>query len=217
MANVYKPALVQIRPQYSSGQTDELTTPENVLWFQGAGTSYFPLTVSQLVLIQSTFDSAWALLWKIAGFTGYSYTGSVATDWSTSTGAQSNTVGSFTPVAGVATTRQAAQVSCLISMKTANAPKYRGGHGRMYLPFIGLPMNDAYTFMSTPIANIQAQWATFSASMAGIATVNGGGYQQMMYRERTNPTNAALYVVTSVTTQARAATQRRRLRKAPHH
>lgn len=218
MPSVYQPALIQVRPQYSSGQPDQLSTPENVMWWQGANLAAFPLTAIQLAVIGNAFDTAWANLWKQVGTDHYYYTGSIITDWSLSTGYQVNSVGTFAQVAGENASYAPASASMLTSLQSLSMPKYRGGHGRLYLPFMsGTVINDEFTWTAAAVAAVQAQWPNVDTAMSGVGSGNGGPFEQMLYRERNTVGKAALYGVTHRVVQPRIATQRRRLRKAPHH
>lgn len=216
--NVYLPQLIQIRPQYTTGATDEPGTPENVTWWQGGTAGSFPLTVSQLTLIAAAFDPAWGAMWKHVGSQNFFYTGSIITDWSTSTGAQVSTVGVFAGVQGLATGFAPAQTALLISKKSAGMPKYRGGHPRTYLPFLGASIiNTEYEANSVQVGNVQADYNNLYTAMNGVGTINGGPFAEFVFRKRHDPVHAAIYGVTHVTVQGRFATQRRRMRKAPHH
>lgn len=216
--NVYMPQLVQIRPQYTTGLTNEPGTPENVTWWQGATAGSFPLTVSQLILILAAFDPAWGAMWKHIGSINMFYTGAIITDWSTATGAEYSSVGVYGGTQGQASGYAPANTSVLVSKRSSGMPKYRGGHPRTYLPFVGAGVvHDEYTVDPTQQGNVHADYVNLQTAMSGVGTVNGGGYSEMVFRKRHDPVHAALYGVTSVAVNSKFATQRRRLRKAPHH
>lgn len=214
---VPQPGLVQIRPQYNRVDTESIFgQPENVLWWQGANLAAFPLDPTQLAAVANAFDGHWSTLWKQVGNGGYQYTGSILTDWSTVTGLEFTSVGVFTPVPGLGSVNHAASTSVLTSLQSAGSPKYRGGHGRVYLPLIGAQMDDEYNFQASAITAVQDQWVQVDDSMAAAGSANGGPYSQFIYRFRGDPTKAHIYGVTHRVVQQKAATQRRRLRKAAH-
>lgn len=218
MPNVYQPGLIQLRPQYTTGAADELDTPENVLWYTGGNLSAFPLTSIQLAVIGNAFDVAWGNLWKPMGSATYAYTGSVITDWSISTGQEETSVGTFAPVAGTTSGALPSNVSVLTSHAANGMPKYRGGHPRTYLPFMGDGhMVDAFKWDPSEIATVHARWVDLDTAMASVGSGNGGPYNQSVYRFRNDIAKAHIYPVTGHLVQTRPATQRRRLRKAPHH
>lgn len=218
MTSAYLPGLIQIRPQYQSGEANELTTPENVLWWQSGNLSAFPLTSIQLGVIATAFDPAWANLWKTVGASVHKYMGCIVTDWSSSTGLQLDNRPGFTPVAGTGSGWCPANVAMLTSLVCGGMPKYRGGHPRVYLPMLGsAALNDTYDFSSTAVTNVTNAWASLDTAMSGVGAGNGGPFQQVAFRHRNVPASAAVYTVTHRTVQTRIATQRRRLRKAPHH
>lgn len=214
--NVYQPGLIQVRPQWNTAGGSIFGQPENIMWWQGSNLTAFPLDPTQLAVIAADFDAAWAVLWKHAGNTNYEYVGSIITDWSIATGIEFSSVGSFTPVQGLATVDHTAATSILTSFKSSTMPKYRGGHPRLYLPLIGATMDDEYNFQGTVISTMTTDWAAVDTAMAGAGSLNGGPYAQMVYRFRNDITRAHLYAVTHRTVQKRAATQRRRLRKTAH-
>lgn len=208
----YLPSLLQIRAQYD---VDAVTGehPENVLWFvnRSAGTP----TLAQLTTIAQTFDAAWAPVFAAAGSTVYHYTGSIVTDWSSAFGLVWTTVGTYTPHAGGAGgVALPFNSSALISLKTGE--HFKGGHFRIYLPY--LAANDLGTnpswLSSTAISAIQSAFTGVEPAMNSSGVL--GGQSQRCYRHRYDPVNKRVDPITVFTVNQMIATQRRRLRKAPH-
>src|ERR1700679_3668425 len=131
MPNNYKPFLLQIRPQYDNIARD---VPENILFMLGTVSAGY--TMAQLAAIQGVFDTHWSAMWAEVGNNTAHYTGSVITDWTSASGFESNSVGTFTPVVGGAGGVQGAQVAALISWTVPL--RWRGGHFRTYLPSIAV-------------------------------------------------------------------------------
>jgi hypothetical protein len=142
--------------------------------------------------------------------------GSFVTDWSSSVGKQVNNIG-FTPVAGTAGAGFAgAQVACLVSL--SDGVRYRGGHGRIYVPGVSTSyLIDPSHIQNTSISTFNGNFATFLAAMAAISSGDGGGFDLVIYHHRNDVTRAVFVNVVSYSVNALLATQRRRLRKAPHH
>lgn len=219
MPNAYKPSLIQVRPQYSMEQPGELEPngPENVLWFSGANPSAFPLTVGQLSTIAGTFDPYWSSMWSSVASSDGSYTGSQTTDWSSDTGIDVTTVGSFTPVPGAETGKGPAQLAMLLSYVAPLLPRYRGGHPRTYLPFMSSSLIlTPYSWTTATPGYVAEDWNTMVTAMAALPGDVGGPYQPVVFRFRNNPATAALYAISGVNVDLRPATQRRRIRKVAH-
>jgi hypothetical protein len=213
--NVYMPGLVQIRPQYSIGAAGEpeRTAVENVLWFQGATLSNFPLTTASLTVIQDTFDAHWPVMWQYIGQEAYQYVGSIVTDWSVDTGITLPENTGLAPTDGLGAGDMAANVAMLLSYVAPSMPRYKGGHGRTYLPFC------SSTYLQTPwewqnarVEDVAGGWSTMSTAMLGISSSDGGGFNQVVFRNKTNPLTAAVHDITSVNVGSVPASQRRRLR-----
>jgi hypothetical protein len=214
VANVYKPGLIQIRPRYSVSDVSA-HIPENVLWFT-AGSQTTP-TIANLQAICNAFDPLWGAVWSVQGSSNNHYTGSVATDWSSNTGLQYNSVGVFTPVAGAnGAACQSAQVAILISYQIG--VRYKGGHPRTYLPYVATASTTGSSGDEvtgpTQTGIVTAMNAMISG-MKGIATLNG--LTQVIYKHRTTPATATTYQFATFTVNNQTATQRRRLRHVAHH
>lgn len=213
MANVYKPGLLQIRPQYSHNP-DAPDTPENILWFQSGSTTTPDL--AQLISIQTAFDNNWSAAWINWGAETAEYYGSIITDWSSNTGLSNNSVGTFTPQEGVAgTTVCPPQVALLVSWHVPI--RYRGGHPRTYLPYLA-------SNCLTGATQDQVKSAVTESVVGGIndmitamkATGILGGQTQSVYLHKNNEALATVMPFSSFTVQGTVATQRRRVRKAAH-
>lgn len=211
MPNVYKPGLVQIRPQYNDGGVD---LPENVTWWLGAFTS--PLSLTQLTNIIAAFDTAWAAMWKVNAFDSVHYTGSIITDWSTNAGLQQTSVGTLTPVAGTGGTAPAgSQVSILISK--SDGTRYKGGHSRIYLPGVSATiLPDSSHISSGTQGTLVTNYEAVDTAMNGLTSGNGGPFLDVIYRFRNDATKAQVKNTASFKVNLLLATQRRRLRKAAH-
>jgi hypothetical protein len=211
--NVYQPKLIQIRPQYSQSPADQ-DRVENILWLQSvdSGTP----TLTNLQDIQDVFDGAWPTLWHAYGSEDRSYLGSIITDWSSDTGLQNDSVGTFSPTAGTNGVPQPSQVCALISL--SNGQRYRGGHFRLYLPYVGInAMNSDYKDELTASIVTSMTTAFNGVNEALQASTVLGGQNIVLYRFRNDESKAAVYPIADYTVNSIVATQRRRLRKVPHH
>jgi hypothetical protein len=214
MPNVYRPGLIQVKPQYTSGLTDEPDTPENILFFSGTTESAFPLTSADITAIAAVFDPHWGNMWALQGSSAYKYVGSVITDWSVDTGVEQSSVGVFAGTSGTLTGVTTGQACMLISYTASAMPRYRGGHFRTYLPYPSeAALVNPYEFSSTVTSGVTGGLTTLYADMAGVSGTYGGGYIPALYRFRNNPTKADVYYMTGYAAQQVPATQRRRLRK----
>lgn len=214
MPNVYQPKLLQIRPQYDTN-TDNNDHPENVLWFESttAGTP----TMTNLTNISTRFDSAWSTFWQQWGSGQKHYTGCVVTDWSSNTGLQFNSVGTFTPDAG-AIGGATLPASCAVLLSYSNGQRFKGGHFRTYLPWVSSGILDTVDKNKIAAGSINAIGTGFAAMFASMqADSELGGQTMKLYRHRNDPVRAALYDVVNYTVQPLIATQRRRLRRVAHH
>jgi hypothetical protein len=213
MPTVFQPKLLQVRPQYTL-DADTGRFPENVLWFESLSNG--TPTLAQLLTMAAVFDSGWANVWKQFGPSDKHYTGSVWTDWSSDSGLSNSSVGIFAPVAGLnSVASQSFQVAVLISL--SNGQRFKGGHFRIYLPYIasnlGVAGNED-TLLPGPIGT----GSTAFAALNSITTGSGvfGGQTQVLYRFRNDPARASIYQIASFQISPRFATQRRRLRHVAH-
>lgn len=209
MPNVYQPGLIQYRPQYAKEFDND--TPENIVWLKA--TSNGPFTLSQLQALQAVLDPAWGDVWACIGATGRSMTGSVITDWTSSSGLQSNSVGTFVGQPGSEGAEVPANVAALISWQIAE--RYRGGHGRVYLPSLGASVifNDnflvasAITALTTQMGNFTLATSTYPGPVGplsiGVLRARGKATQNFQ-------------IVHSFEANGQLASQRRRLRRVAH-
>jgi hypothetical protein len=210
---VPQPKLIQAVPYYSPNETINHQIA-NVVWFvnNSAGTP----SLAQLESISNFFDAQWYAFWNQVGASGKDYIGSVITDFSSTMGAVYDSRVGFTAQSGVHGTPNPAQVCGLISL--SNGERYRGGHFRIYLPWIGeavLDVADTSLLSATAVSNLTLAFNNFVLAMNSSGIL--GGQNMVLYRHRTDPLKASLFGIHSYQPQRVLATQRRRLRKVPRH
>lgn len=215
---VYLPNLLQIKPQYAdaSGRVHE-----NVTWWVGSVTAGY--TGPQLTYIGGIFATDMANAWAKIGATNAQITGCIIQDFTSATGQQGTVAG---VASGILSTPAPVNTSVLVSLKGAN--RYKGGHSRWYLPSLGETITTDGVNVNTALGG----WTTFLTDlnglftdMAGITAGNGGPVNPVILHKKqhnnttTPPTPIAPYTeaVLSHVASTKLATQRRRLRKAPHH
>ena len=207
---VPQPGLFLIKPQYNTG------TPlqhENIMWWQGpAGTGY---TLAQLQAIQTAFDTQFQTVFAAYAGTGNKYLGCYVQDFSSSTGLSvAQTGGPFSSASNGNPSPD--QVAILISWKTVQ--RYKGGHGRWYLPGVGTSvMQGADSINAATQSAIQGHIQSLQNAMAAVPGSSAGPLNFVIYRHRNGRTGTPQTVVpTGFVVNALVATQRRRLRKAAH-
>jgi hypothetical protein len=211
LPNVYKPSLVQIRPQFFD--TDNSKLHEMVTWWQG--TFGVGLNNVQLTAWQTAFDNAMVNCVNAYAITGLHYFGSIITDWSSSTGLSQLDAG-INLGGGTYSVATPSQVCILQSLHIAL--RYKGGHGRMYWPMPGSNAAITDTPNATAVSNLTTEYAALVTAMLALSGGNGGPANQVVYRHRNNAALAATNVVLNSTVQPNLyATQRRRIRKVAHH
>lgn len=208
MPNVYKPGLLQIRPQYTR-DPDSGDTPENITWWQ-SGSAGTP-TLSDLQTIQGQFDGPWGDIWKQCGSDSMEYLGSIITDWSSATGLQNDSVGHFSPIAGTAGDPTPPQVAVLQSYVIQL--RWRGGHFRTYYPYIGVGALTG-TFLDQVTTACQSAMLAAYNTLGDTMAASGiqGGQNQRVYKDKSNATLATLYTIQESSISGTVATQRRRVR-----
>lgn len=214
MPNVYKPGLLQIKPQYDEN-IDSGDHPENVLWYLSS--SLTTPTVGDLAAISAPFDLYFGNLWAAVGASTLHYTGSIITDWSSNTGAQYDSVGIWTPTPGEHTA-QVCPPQCAVLLSYRTTERFRGGHFRTYFPYVAtniLTGTAGDKITSGVISTLGSRYATLETGMEGSGVL--GGQHQVLYRNRNSTVDARLYPVSAYGFQTVLATQRRRIRKVPHH
>lgn len=213
MGNVYQPGLLQARPQFKV-DPDTGDHYENVLWWKSASTT--TPTAANLTAIANVFDGFWANVFANCANVNYTYLGSIWTDWSSNTGQQITTVGTFSPVTGDLTGGALPnQVAVLISYSTAQ--RYKGGHPRSYIPWVdknAQSTSDPSQIRSTVKSAMDSELASLYPAMLASGVL--GGQEAVSYRFRTNALKAEIVVINGYATQFTLATQRRRLRKVAH-
>jgi hypothetical protein len=180
--------------------------------------------LSDLTAIQNVFDRNMEAVWGLYGDTSSTYRGADVLDINSST-SLSLFHGALTPVAGTMGFPMGAQVAILISSSVG--ARYRGGHPRTYLPYVGQSvMFSGDTLLTAHLTAIQGAWTTTIANMAaGSITVSGVTYtcqtQQfgaILGKPRTGHVTVPRFAtVGSSLVNDRVATQRRRLRKVERH
>lgn len=210
--NVYQARLIEIRPQYTH-DPDSGDNPENVLWMQSASAG--TPTLANLTTIQNIFDAQWKTLFAAYGATTANYTGSVITDWSSNTGLSQSSVGVLTPEAGANGSPTPPQVSILISYVIQL--RWRGGHFRTYLPYVGqsgLTNTNNDSISSGLASTIGTHYNSVNTNLGSSGVF--GGQQLVMYKNKNNPATATVYPIAGFIVNTLLATQRRRLRVVPH-
>lgn len=210
---ILQPRLLLVKPQYDV-DPDTGDVYENILWFQSASAG--TPTIANLTAMAAAFDTQWGVIWAYCGAGARHYNGSVWTDYSTNTGLTYTSVGTFTPTVGSGGSLIPPNVAVLLSM--SNGQRYRGGHFRTYFPWIGtsaISSSDPSLVATGVTSAMTTQFANLNTHTSGSGVL--GGQTQVLYRNRHNASTAALFPISSFTVRSRFATQRRRLRKAPHH
>lgn len=211
MAAIYHPGVVTIIPKYDIGHP---TNAANVTQWQTAAVG---LTTAQLTAIQTAFDNAWSAWWKALAYTANKYTGSWVIDSSSATGGQV-TNATYSPVAGTLTGVSAYDnTAALLSLKTAL--RYRGGHGRLYIPgFANSSTNlDGSTIPPATITAMQNGWDSTVAALVALSGAAGGPLNPIVWHKRLSSAPNTVEAVTGRVAQPVLATQRRRLRKVSRH
>lgn len=209
MPNVYQPGLLQIRPQYDT-EIESGDTPENVVWF--LSNTHTTPSQADLTEIQATFDTFWAAAWAEVGSSSAHYTGSVMIDWSSATGLESISVGSFAPIAGATVGLCPPQVAALVSYLIPL--RWRGGHFRTYLPYVSSGVLAAGLSDTIRASSIDSFNTAFNALITNMSA-NGvlGGQIMVVYKNKTNPATAETFRFFAFILQPLLATQRRRIRR----
>jgi hypothetical protein len=124
----------------------------------------------------------------------------------------------YTPGGGGGGPTQAGdQISVLISLKTST--RYRGGHGRLYLPGVDISATagDGRNMQSTVISTMNTQLGVLKAAMLAIPTGNGGPLSPIVWHKKWKTAPNTVEVINNYLANTELATQRRRLRKVPRH
>jgi len=109
------------------------------------------------------------------------------------------------------------QVAALISLHVAE--RYKGGHGRIYVPGLANNMleDDGSTLQPAAITALGNMWNNTVTAMAAISAGNGGPLKPIVWHKKwaAHPNTTA--DILSITVQPLTATQRRRIRKVSRH
>jgi hypothetical protein len=205
------PGLLSIRPQYTQEAADS-DRPENVLWWLMNYTGGY--SSSQLQDVAEKFDALWINVWGDQASENAYYLGSIIQDYTAAEGLQYSSVGTYTPVAGGSGASTAPQAAGLISLK--GYERYRGGHGRVYLPYVGAAALSANQWLFTDATTTATQGAlnTLITTMGTDTDEWKEGQWGVLRHRKTAP---ALELIYTALFQSVIATQRRRVRKVPHH
>lgn len=208
---LYHPGVVTFAPHYDIGSGRDAV---NVLEFQTPASG---LTFAQLDSARLAFDVAWSTFWKPYGAPSVFYKGAIVTDMSSNTGGQALNTG-VTPAPGTGGGNEVIDnTAVLISLKTST--RYRGGHGRIYLPGcnVGMLNNDGRSVLSSQITAGQSRWTTFITAMSAITTTGGGPYSLIVWHKKLSSNPNSIENVNAAVIQPVLASQRRRLRKVSRH
>jgi hypothetical protein len=214
----YLPGLILYKPQYATGDPDEPDTPENVFWIRyPSGALGAP--AANLKTLGLAMDALWGAMWKVNGAALYHFVGSIVQDYSSDTGLEATTVGTFGPVAGEVSGFCPDNVAGLISWQ-GPWPRYKGGHPRTYLPYQATAnLSYATEWTSGTVTSMNSAIATFITGVqdyswnAGAADFVGS---PSAYLKRRVVGEAETYQITGGYFSVVPATQRRRLRKVHH-
>jgi hypothetical protein len=209
--------LIQIRSQF---QDTTSRIHENVTWWMGGvNTGY---TAAQLQYIANTFGSGFFPIWQAQGAPESHFIAAIATDWTSTAGLSE--VQSFS-APGQGTGNMSANTAILLSLK--GTVRYKGGHGRWYLPCIAESVStDGINLVSGLTNTLNTNAQALVTGMDNIPAADGGPCTLVTYRQRTAgtgaPNNAPYeaafpYAINQIVASSVLATQRRRLRKAAHH
>lgn len=214
----YLPGLILWKPQYQTGDPSEPDTPENVLWLQYP-TAAGGAPVANLKTLALELDGLWGAMWKVNGAADYVYEGSYIQDYSSASGSEANTVGTFSVVHGTQTGWNPDNVAGLISWE-GNWPRYKGGHPRCYLPYqANGTLLYATEWTGAAVTAMNAAIATFLAAVLAYSWSAGAGdYTGHLcaYLKRRVAGEANTQQITNGYFSPIPATQRRRLRKVHH-
>lgn len=212
MSAIYKPGVIQVVPTYDIGAPG---ITANVLHY--LNTVAGPPTVADMTTMQTRFNNFWGAVWAGLANSNVHYKGCIITDMGSDTGLQIRN-DSFTPVAGGQTGGALGDnTAVLISHKTGR--RYRGGHGRTYLPGIamGILNNDGRTVTDSFRTATDTALATLATQMGSLSTGSiAAPILVVWHKKEAGHINTTDNVLVSQT-QTVLASQRRRLRKVARH
>jgi len=211
MAAIYKPGVLTIIPHYDIGAGHDVV---NVMHFLGQTISY---DVSQLTAIQTTFDTSWGTSYRAFLPTTNLYKGCIVIDSGSAFGQEKDN-SAFAAQPGNAVAGPIADnAAVLLSLHVLQ--RYKGGHGRAYLPGFSLDMiePDGRNVLPTTLAAVESMWQNLRIAMAGNGTNNGGPHVPVLWHKKWAAAPNSTSEIVGATTSAVLATQRRRLRKVSRH
>ena len=223
LPQIYLPGLAQIRSQFG-GQRPGYKH-EVVAYVKGQYNTN--LTLAVLTNLQLQWDGLFRSFWNNMSVSTWQYLGSIVTDRNSNTGLAVDNSG-YTPVAGLLPGPAAGeQVAVLVSWKSST--RYKGGHGRWYVPGLSTgAMQDDTSLASNVVTELQSSLQGLRNGLNGIAAANGGPFDVCTLHQRQHQPGTGpgvpgpaippyIEIPTRGQVNALLATQRRRLRKAPHH
>lgn len=222
MTTPYLPGLIRIQWQMS----DEAGRVDEIIWHSVLTGSPAPLTLAQLVNIQTAVNATWntgstALSPLIAS--SYHFNGSIITDQQSATGLQASNAG-FTPIPGGDSSGPALprQVAGVISLQQAS--RYRGGKGRSYVPGIGNNnINTDGKTMPNTVAQDLGFWINAVATALDTTASPTSNFVILRARTQVTPHTVPKTYLPPFTVPVSGffvsgvyGTQRRRIRKVAH-
>jgi hypothetical protein len=211
MTALYHPGVVTIVPYYDLGHTNPAA---NVTHWQTAVTG---LTGAMLSAIRTAFDTSWFATWKGVGSSTNNYLGCWVIDNSSSTGLQVTNAG-YTPQAGLSpATSWPDSTAALLSLRTVM--RYRGGHGRVYIPGLSSVsvQNDGMQLTTATQSTLTTLWTSTVTAMAALSSTSGGPLTPIVWNKKLSSNPNSVQPVVTQLVQPILATQRRRLRKVSRH
>src|SRR5215831_16924068 len=164
MTAIYHPGIIETAPHYNIGAPHDAV---NVLHWQTPAVS--APTTAELTAIQTAFDTGWKNLFLAYASNTAGYKGAIVTDMGSNTGLQVRN-DTYVPVFGTIASPPMGDQDCvLISLKTSL--RYRGGHGRIYLPGLAQTMtgNDGRTVAAPTLTAIQSAWTALTGLMGAVS------------------------------------------------
>ena len=212
MANNYMAKMINIRAIYDLNP-EIGSNPQCIFWFQNASPG--ALTVGQLTTIAGNFDGALGAVNNAFLATNKHYLGSIVTDWQNNQGLQYTSVGVMTPMAGTLGNSLPYNVAALNSWHIGL--RWKGGHFRTYLPYVGTGAVTAGSndLTASAVTNLHSAFGTMITDMAGSGILGGQTLVMYKWAHTKNPATQVptWYVPATWTVQTALASQRRRQRK----
>jgi len=186
----------------------------NVIHYQGQPISF---DNAQLQAVRDEFDSIWGNGFRPLVPTTTHYKGCVVIDSGSAFGGDI-TNDTFVPVPGTAVAGPVADnAAVLLSLHVLQ--RYKGGHGRVYLPGFSLDMlaTDGRTVLGSTVTTVEGVWNNTAQALGALTTGQGGPYKPVLWHKKWAAAPNSTSDIVSVTCQTILASQRRRLRKVSRH